>query len=121
MHEAYRLSLDVAYKTLAPDKTYLDVRNDIPDGEFCDKVFSWCDGLMHKYYEKVSTGHCSINEMIAFDVAAFENEVIADINSFKEFITKNGLQRVLTYAEMRERGYRGEWAGLNEAGEIINP
>ena len=57
MNEAYRLSLKCAYSTQSPDKGYLDVREDIPEGEFCDKVFAWCDGLMGKYYHEELT-HC---------------------------------------------------------------
>lgn len=40
-----------------------------------DDVWSMVDGLWHKYYFKRTTGQCSIQAMIDFDVGVFEKEV----------------------------------------------
>lgn len=107
MDEAFNLSMDLSYETLTPDGNYFDpTKNDLPD-----RVWTWCDGLMYKYYQSVSTGHCSPSAMANFDIKKFEDEVIADISAFKILLAKYGKPRRLTYGEMKARGYRGKGAG----------
>ena len=91
MDEAFDLSLDLMYETVAPGGHFFDPRKGrwgTDDEE--DKVCSWADGLMHKYYQNLSTGHCSIGAMARFDVAKFEDEVICDIDMMKRLLAQCG-------------------------------
>ena len=108
MDEAFDLSLDLMYETVAPGGHFFDPRKGrwgTDDEE--DKVCSWADGLMHKYYQNVSTGHCSIGAMARFDVAKFEDEVICDIDTMKRLLAQCGPPRQMDVAEMIQRGYKG--------------
>lgn len=85
-----------------------------------DTVSSWADGQMHKHAEDRMTGHCSLAATIAFDLVQWETQVIADIATMKACLASIGEGKRLTFAEMRKRGYRGAWAGMNETGQIVN-
>lgn len=110
MNEAYNLSLDLAYEDMAPNGHYLTPRSNLPTEE-ADLIYGWADGLMHKYYENRSSGRCSLQATIDFDVAKFEQSVVKDIAKMKIILARVGKPVKLDFAEMRKRGYRGEWAG----------
>lgn len=114
MNEAFGLSLDCAYGELSPDGHYLTVRELPISAEKTDLIFAWADGLMHKYYQNVSTGHCSLNQMVNFDIEKFENKVIETIQLFKDLLDTYGKPITLTFEEMQKRGYRGAWAGYTK-------
>ena len=108
MNEAFDLSLDLMYETVAPNGHFFDPRKGhwgTADEE--DKVCSWADGLMHKYYQNMATGHCSIAAMARFDVGKFEDEVVADIEMMKRLLARCGPPRQMTVAELVQRGYKG--------------
>ena len=117
MHEAFCLSMDCAHSELSPPSKcsegghYFTSRN-IGNAAEDDMIFGWCDGLMHKYYQNMSTGHCSIAAMAAFDIEKFEQSVTDDIATMKRLLKIHGLPVRLDHAEMRRRGYTGSWAGL---------
>lgn len=110
MGEAYGVSLDLAYATLSPDGHYLDVR-ELPV-EHSDMVWAWADGHVHGYFERITTGRCSLQAQIDFDLEAFEERVVRQLDTMKRILQRMGAPRVLTFAEMQARGYRGAWAGL---------
>lgn len=96
MDEAFRLSLRVAYETITTDGHYYDARKEFHTSAANeDAVWGWCDGLMHKYYNKVSSGQCSVWATIDFDVAAFEESVKKDIAMMSELLVKLGPPKVL--------------------------
>ncbi len=103
MNDAFNLSLDLAYSELSPDGHYFTARNLPVTKDVDDMIFCWCDGLKHKYYENVSTGRCSLQRMIDFE-----------IELMTELLRKFGGPITLTFEEMRKRGYRGKWAGYTE-------
>ena len=105
MMEAYNLSLDVAFRTIAPDGHYFQTRDTGIPPEHDDMVWGWADGLMHKYYENVSGGRCSIKKMVEFDLANFEEEVRRDTNTMREILAKVGPPKKLTNDEMVAMGY----------------
>lgn len=111
MHEAFQLSLDVAYSEIAPDGSYFTWR---PTGlgNHEDMISGWADGLVHKYYDNRVTGHCSLQAQIDFDIEKFEQGVERDIKIMKKLLEKLGKPIKLDFAEMRRRGYKGSWAGL---------
>ncbi len=112
MGEAYHLALQVGYGEITEDGHYWTWREDkrISDADM-DDVSAWADGLVGKHYENLSSGHCSIQAMIDFDVAAFEASVVADIARFKSILERVGPPRRLTKQDLKERGYRGSGAG----------
>jgi len=114
MNEAYRLSLDLSYESVAPDMSYLHPRKDWRgvSTKKQDTVYAWSDGLVHKMYQNVSTGHCSLQAMIDFSIAAFEASVKKDIAMMKALLTKLPAPIQYTFAMMQAEGYRGRWAGL---------
>lgn len=117
MNEAYNLSLDLSFKTKTWQGDYFDPRESFPLGGDSDKIFGWSDGLMHKYYEKISNGECSLKTTIDFDIEKFEQSVISDIEEFKHLIKIYGKPLVLSKENLRERGYRGGMAGYTKEEE----
>ena len=105
MREAYCLSLDVAFKTVAPDGHYFQTRDTGIPSEHDDMVWGWADGLMHGYYERISSGQCSLKAMIDFDIGNFEEEVRRDTNIMREILAKVGPPKRLTNEEMVALGY----------------
>jgi hypothetical protein len=106
MRKALLLSFKICYTELTPNKHYFTVREGLTEAEE-NKAFGWCDGLMHKYYNKMSNSRCSISEMINFDLEQFEKSVIEDIEYFKEILTRISAPVILTSEEMTRRGYIG--------------
>jgi len=51
-----------------------------------DKLTSWADGLMHKYYFDRCEGRCSLRQMATFDPGAFEESVDRDIARFTQLL-----------------------------------
>lgn len=115
MNECVELSWELCYKNIAPDGTYLKAREDFSIfGVHADTISAWADGLYHKYYNNVSTGHCSVNEMIKFDIEQFELKVIETIELFESLLIKHGRPVQLTHDDMKRMGYRGAWAGYTK-------
>jgi hypothetical protein len=113
METAFQISLKLAYEDMAPDGTYLTPRScRIGNAEQESMVSSWCDGLVHKYYRDRAIGHCSIRDMVDFDIAKFEDSVVRDIETMKKLLKELGTTIQLDFAEMQRRGYTGSWAGL---------
>jgi hypothetical protein len=50
-------------------------------------------------------GHCSLNEMINFDLEKFESEVIRDIENMKVLLARVGEPKRLTREDLIKRGY----------------
>ena len=91
MFKAFQLSLDICYETITEEGFYHDLgdldKSDIPYKEkFIEDSYAWVDGLYHKYYEKMSSGRCSLKAMIDFDIEKFENKVIEYINRAEEVL-----------------------------------
>lgn len=105
MWQAYNLSLDVCYSELTPQRTCFTPRNNLTEEEG-NLAFEWADGLIHKHYERVSSGCCSIQAMIDFDVAKFEQRVKDDIKKLEAVLKRVGKPVVLTAEELRRRGYK---------------
>lgn len=114
MHEAYSLSLNLAYETISPNGTFFGTRNFNFGKEHDDMISVWCDGLMHKYYQDIQSGRCSLSAAINFDVEKFERKVEDAIHIFSALISIVGFPRKLTKNDMRQMGYRGEWAGYTK-------
>jgi len=114
MNEAYNLALKLAYSSITETGHYFDVREEFPLGGDSDKIFSWVDGLEHKFYHNRMIGHCSLQATIDFNVESYEKSVIADIEEFTRLIKIYGEPRVLSKENLRARGYRGEWAGYTK-------
>lgn len=104
MHEVFYLSMDLAYSETNHQGHYFTARGDLPT-DIEDKVFGYADGLVHSYLERMMNGRCSLNAMAEFDIAAFEDEVKKDIETFTTLLAKIGKPRRLTVEEMRGRGY----------------
>jgi hypothetical protein len=106
MHEAYRLSLHIAYSERNHEDHYFTPRDISEEDDALPNfsVWGWVDGLIHKMYHKHANGECSLQAMIDFDVGDFERRVIEDIEVLRER-GKNFTQVKLTKAVMRERGY----------------
>lgn len=114
LNEAYRLACSLAYETILEDQTYFDVREDFPLGGDSDKIFSYVDGLEHKFLENRMSGHCSLQATIDFDIAEHEKRIDADIEEFRKLILIYGEPRLLSKENLRARGYRGEMAGYSK-------
>jgi hypothetical protein len=114
LNEAYRLACSLAYKTILEDGHYFDVREDFPLGGDVDKIFCYVDGLEHKYAENITTGRCSLQAAMDFDVFEYEKRIESDIEEFKRLILIYGEPRVLSKDELKKRGYRGEMAGYTK-------
>jgi len=56
--------------------------------EEVDLVYGWADGLCHKYYQNMATGHCSPQATIDFDVGAFEESVDRDIEKMQKILAR---------------------------------
>jgi len=97
---------------VAPNDHYLDPRDTGLPAEHEDMIWGWADGLMHKYYERMATGRCSLRVLADFDVGEFEQQVRQDLDTMQNILKQVGPPRKLTIAEMQARGYRGAWAGL---------
>jgi len=82
MTKAYNLAFDL-WK-LDEAKEYKALKK----GEEADLVYGWADGLCHKYYEKMATGHCSPQAMIDFDIAKFEESVDRDIAKMQKMLAR---------------------------------
>ena len=118
LNKAYHLSLKLAYETVTWKGNYFDVRENFKHGGDVDKIFSYCDGLQHKYYDKVTSGRCSIQTTIDFDIEKFEENLIIDIKEFEKLLLIYGEPRILSKECLRERGYRGEMAGYTKEEEF---
>jgi hypothetical protein len=105
MHEAFYLSMDCGHSELSHNKTYFTPREKGLTDEESDLIFGWADGLTHAYYEKISSGQCSLQASIDFDVAKFEERVVKDIATMKAILNRVGKPVVLTKEDMRGRGY----------------
>jgi hypothetical protein len=106
MDEALSLSWKLSYSTIAPDGTYFDPRDDSTiSKDDWSMISGWADGLTHKYLDKCTTGHCSLNQMISFDIEKFENEVIRDIEKMKILLARVGEPKQLTREDLVGRGY----------------
>ena len=101
MREAVETSWDLAFETVAP-------------AEHEDMIWGWADGLMHKYYDRMATGRCSLKASLEFDLGEFEQGVRRDLDTMQNILKQVGPPRKLTCAEMQARGYRGAWAGLTD-------
>ena len=119
MAEAIRLSYLLTYSTKTWQGYFFDVREDYPmnDGYLCDKICGWSDGLVHKYYDRMSNCECSVAAACDFDIEKFEEGVIKDIKRFTELLKKVGEPKILTRQDLRARGYRGKAAGYTEEEE----
>lgn len=109
MQGAYYLALSVGHAELTPDGHYFTWRNNLSDiiGEDNhDIVTAWADGLMHKYYENVSTGHCSLSQTINFDLERFETKVKIQIHMMTDALKTLGKPIKLTPEIMKARGYK---------------
>lgn len=95
MEEAYRLSIRLIYdgckhaKRCEHDCEPVDVLAKYGK-EVDDFVWSWTDGLMHKYYNDRSSGHCSLQSFIDFDIEVFEKEVDSHIGLMKHYLSSKG-------------------------------
>jgi hypothetical protein len=114
MNEAYNLALKLAFSSITETGHYFDVREGFPLGGDSDRIFSWVDGLEHKFYHNKMSGRCSLQSTIDFDIESYEKSVIADIEEFSRLIKIYGEPRVLSKENLRARGYRGEWAGYTK-------
>lgn len=114
MQEAFMLSMTVGHSELSPDGHYFTWRDNLElliGQTHADTVSAWADGLIQKYYHNVTTGHCSPNQMVKFNVERFEVEVKMNIKMMTDALKRIGHPIKLTFEEMRKRGYRGAWAG----------
>lgn len=82
MAKAFDLSFDL-WK-LDEAKEYKALRQ----GEEADLVYGWVDGLCHKYYQNMSTGHCSPKAMVDFDIGEFEESVDRDIAKMQKMLER---------------------------------
>ena len=114
MGEAFSRSLLLAYATIAPGGTFFNSRDFNFGPAYDDLISGWCDGLVHKYYNRITTGQCSLNAQINFDLAKFEQEVDEAIQTFSALISIFGYPKQLTTEDMRQMGYRGSWAGYTK-------
>lgn len=94
MHEAVTLSWNVSYEEITPEGHYSKWRT-VGTEEESDMITGWADGLMHQYYQRHSSGQCSIQAMIDFDVAEFEESVKRDIGIMRALLEKVGRPRQL--------------------------
>ncbi len=87
MSEALRISWELTYKNRWDDGVYHEPRD---GGELTeeeeDMVAGWADGLVHKYYDKMASGRCSLQASIDFDVAEFEARCLRDLARMKEIL-----------------------------------
>lgn len=115
MEKAFMLSLQLSYETVAPNGSFLDTRQQWGSASENDQnmVFGWADGLVHKYYNNVLDGRCSLSAIINFDFEKFEARVAKDVVRMTELLTQLPAPRKLTFEEMRAQGYKGSWAGLH--------
>ena len=107
MCEAYKLACDLGYSELAPGGYYFTARELPVDERTSDMIWAWVDGLTQKYYENMSTGHCSLQATIDFDPGEFEEDVERDIRKMKKLLVEVGSPVMLTSEEMLRRGYKG--------------
>lgn len=108
MQRAIHLSLQIAYETITPHNTYFDVRTDLQTTEQNESIiWGWADGLVHRQYQNISSGRCSLQTTIDFDVAKFEDSVKRDIEMMESLSKRLGPPRQLTCEEMTARGYKG--------------
>jgi len=82
MAKAFDLSIEL-WK-LDESKEYKALRQ----GEEVDFVYGWADGLCHKYYQKMTPGHCSLQATIDFDVGVFEESVDRDIERMEKILAR---------------------------------
>lgn len=113
MAEAFLLSLKLVYETMLEDGTYFDPREKL-DERRCPRLSAWADGLMHKHYQNMAEGTGSLSARIDFDVAAFEEKVVADIAAMKKMLEEHTPIRVIPKQELAARGYRGPNAGYTK-------
>jgi hypothetical protein len=82
MAKAFGLSFDL-WK-LDEAKEYKALRQ----GEEADLVYGWVDGLCHKYYQNMSSGHCSLKAFTDFDIEKFEESVDRDIEKMQKMLAR---------------------------------
>jgi hypothetical protein len=82
MAKAFDLSIEL-WK-LDEAKEYKALKRD----EEADFVYGWADGLCHKYYQNMATGHCSPQATIDFDVGVFEESVDRDIVRMQKILVR---------------------------------
>jgi hypothetical protein len=56
--------------------------------EEADLVYGWADGLVHKHYQDMSTGRCSLLAMVKFDIEKFEESVDRDIEKMNKMLVR---------------------------------
>jgi hypothetical protein len=94
MHEAVTLSWDLSFEAVTPEGRYTKWRS-VGNAEESDMITSWADGLMHQYYQRYSSGRCSLQAMIDFDVAEFEESVKRDVGVMRALLEQVGRPRQL--------------------------
>lgn len=111
MHDTYQVALKIAYSTTDPNRCFFDLRDEseyaglLPFTTQQDDLWSWVDGLMHKYYHGRAEGRCSLAATISFDVAEFEAQVRRDLELYQSVYQRLTPCRRMTVEEMRARGY----------------
>lgn len=111
MHEAFKLAMDLSHSEIAPGGLWFTPRQErIGTKKEDEMVWSWADGLMHKYYQTRADGRCSLQAMLDFDISKFEEEVKENIQTMKKLLAKIGKPVVLDMKEMKRRGY--DWPAL---------
>jgi hypothetical protein len=116
MTRAFHLAMDVAYSELAPGGHWIAARQEaLGTEDETDMVWSWADGHQHKHLHDRTSGRCSLQAMIDFDIGRFEEQVRRDIVTLTQLLARFGAPKPLDFSEMKRRGYRGEWAGESEA------
>jgi len=103
MKEVTDLAFQLAYATIHPAGGYFHPRRGVTLPE---AVWTWVDGLNHKYLSDRMTGHCSLADTINFDIGAFEEEVVADIAEFKRLLAVLPPPRQMTWQELKGEGYK---------------
>jgi hypothetical protein len=108
MHEAFVLSLRLSHSEYSPKGHCFTPRTEqLGTKEQDEMIWSWADGLTHSYYQRISTGHCSPQSMIDFDIERFENTIKENIETMKKLLETFGQPIILTKEEMTKRGYKG--------------
>lgn len=82
MTKAYNLAFDIWKLDEAAE--YKAVRK----GEEADLVYAWVDGLSHKYYHNVSSGHCSPKAFMDFKVEEWEASVDQEIKKMEKILSR---------------------------------
>ncbi|MFA5043112.1 MAG: hypothetical protein WC567_03885 [Kiritimatiellia bacterium] len=105
--EAVQVSWSCLYSTMTPDGHYFDVREEsaMSEDEW-NLISAHADGLIQKYINNQMDGRCSLQNMINFDIVAFEDKIKKEIVIMQSILNKLGMPRKLTVEELRVRGYK---------------